>query len=100
MHAGASRCARGPSTIGKNVGVGTKVGTTTLGDLAVMRRRAARGELQPAEVEMLFAELKRLRATEEALEWRRCKLHHILAALAAHFGARAAGGASPPTPLR
>jgi hypothetical protein len=59
-----------------------------LGDLAVMRRRAARGELQASEVEMLFAELQRLRATEESLEARRCKLHHILEALAAHFNAR------------
>jgi hypothetical protein len=76
--------------------VGTTAGTSTLGDLAVMRRRAARGELQPAEVEMLFAELQRLRATEEALEARRCKLHHILGALAAHFGARAAANTSRP----
>lgn len=69
--------------------VGTTSGVSTLGDLAVMRRRAARGELHPAEVEMLFAELQRLRAAEESLEARRCKLHHILGALAAHFSARA-----------
>lgn len=68
--------------------VGTTSGINTLGDLAVMRRRAARGELQPVEVEMLFAELQRLRATEESLESRRCKLHHVLGALAAHFNAR------------
>lgn len=68
--------------------VGATTGRSTLGDLAVMRRRAAKGELQPAEVELLFAELHRLRATEESLESRRCKLHHILGALAAHFGTR------------
>jgi hypothetical protein len=70
------------------VPVGTTTGVSTLGDLAMMRRRAARGELQASEVEMLFAELQRLRATEESLEARRCKLHHILGALAAHFNAR------------
>ena len=68
--------------------VGATTGRNTLVDLAVMRRRAAKGELQPAEVDLLFAELHRLRATEESLESRRCKLHHILAALAAHFGTR------------
>jgi hypothetical protein len=68
--------------------VGTTSGVSTLGDLAVIRRRAARGELHPGEVEMLFAELQRLRATEESLESRRCKLHHILGALAAHFSSR------------
>jgi hypothetical protein len=75
--------------MGKNVVVGTTSGVSTLGDLAVMRRRAARGELHAAEVEMLFAELHRLRAAEESLEARRCKLHHILGALAAHFSSRA-----------
>lgn len=55
-----------------------------------MRRRAAKGELQAAEVEMLFAELQRLRAMEDSLEERRCKLHHILGALAAHFSSRSA----------
>jgi hypothetical protein len=69
--------------------VGELTGVSKLGDLAVMRRRAARGELHAAEVEMLFAELRRLRAAEESLEARRCKLHHILGALAAHFSARA-----------
>lgn len=70
------------------VGTRTTTGPRTLGDLAVMRRRAAGGELQPAEVEALFAELHRLRSAEASLEERRCKLHHILAALAAHFGNR------------
>lgn len=76
--------------------MGSSGGITTLGDLAVMRCRAARGELQPVEVEMLFAELQRLRVAEETLESRRSKLHHILGALAAHFGARA--GAHPSRP--
>ena len=68
--------------------VGTTTTINTLGDLALLRRRAAKGELQQSEVDLLFAELQRLRANEESLEARRCKLHHILGALAAHFSAR------------
>jgi hypothetical protein len=74
--------------------VGTTSDVSTLGDLAVMRRRAARGELQSSEVEMLFAELQRLQAADESLESQRCKLHHILGALAAHFSSRAGSKAS------
>ena len=60
----------------------------TLGDLAVMRGRAAKGELRPGEVDVLFAGLQRLRSAEASAEERRCKLHHILTALAAHFASR------------
>jgi hypothetical protein len=68
--------------------VGETTGMRTLGDLAVMRRRAAQGGLRPAEVDVLFAELQRLRSAESSAEERRCKLHHILGALAEHFASR------------